>query len=93
MNEVESKRTSYYLISESDMALHSDPDDSQWLSKELALDSVRQLDAVLEVTGDVDALYLLSQIDALEAHLNEPHALFPDERDPQGIGVTEYPFD
>ena len=92
MNEADSKRSPYYLVPARDPVLHSDPDGSQRLFQELALDPVRQLDAALEVTDDADVPRLLGQTVALEAHLNEPYALFPGERDTGGIDVTEYPF-
>lgn len=60
--------------------------------QEPSLDLVRQIDAVLEATGDTEAHHLLDQIIALEAYLNEPHALFSGERDTEGIDVAEYPF-
>jgi len=92
MNEMDTKRGSYYVISPSDLILHSDPDNPQWLCQGPSPDLVRQIDAVLEATGDTEAHHLLDQIIALEAYLNEPHALFSGEKDAEGIDVTEYPF-
>lgn len=92
MSQAHTEQTIYYPIAQIGQGLNLDLDDSPCLYQELAPDLVRRLDVVLEVTDAIDALYLLSQIDALEIHLNEPHALFPGERDTGGIDVTEYPF-
>ena len=93
MNEVDTGRISYHPIPQINPELDSDVDDPRWLSQEPAPDPVREFDAVLEIIADADLSCLLSQMVALETHLNEPYALFPGERDSQGTDVTEYPFE
>jgi hypothetical protein len=69
-----------------------DIDGLRWFSQEPTLDIPDQFDAILDIVADV-ALSYLSHLIALEAYLNAPHVLFPGESDPQGIGITEYPFE
>ena len=81
-----------FPISQIRQGLDLDPDDFLCTYREPAPDLVRQLDAVLEATDDAHALRLSSLMIALEAYLEEPYAIFPGERDAEGIDVTEYPF-
>ena len=52
-------------------------------------DLIQQLDSLVEDADDTRLPHLLNQEIALEAYLNEPHALTPGERDTQGLDVTE----
>jgi hypothetical protein len=92
MNEVDTKRASYYLAPQNDLELDPDLDAPGWLSQEPAPDPMRESDAIFEIIDDTDLRDLLSRMVALEIYLNEPYALFPGERDSEGVDVTEYPF-
>jgi hypothetical protein len=92
MNEVDTKRASYYLTPQVDSESAPDLDAPGWLSQEHAPDPMREYDAIFEIMDDTDLRDLLGRMVALEIYLNEPYAFFPGDRDTEGIDVTEYPF-
>jgi len=92
MNEVDTKRVSYYPTPQVDLELDPDLDAPWWLSQEPAPDPMRESDAIFEIIDDTALRDLLGGIVALEIYLNEPYAFFPGDRDTEGVDITEYPF-
>ena len=92
MNEVDTKRVSYYPTPQVDLELDPDLDAPWWLSQEPAPDPMRESDAIFEIIDDTDLRDLLGRMVDLEIYLNEPYAFFPGDRDTEGVDITEYPF-
>ena len=92
MNEPDTKRASYYPPPQADPEPDPDLDAPGWLSQEPAPDPMREYDAIFEIIDDTDLRDLLDRMVDLEIYLNEPYALFPGNRDTEGVDVTEYPF-